>query len=216
LESIFSPKVTLEPWIWKLIEMYEPIRTPGPRLAAPFESLQLHNLAKAAIYARSPDSHRLSIQQAYQQICHDIPELHKGLEKVSDTALGLRGTHPKVLSLTAATKALARVQSAYSMLLTLALIFNSILRKWDSESYVLLQDSGAFCSSIIKVAEQALQHRPFGSSARPFCLITAWAVTDDPAKLLQIEALVAEYQSDFLSAAWMKMGLQLRQKLMMH
>ena len=79
LDSLFSPKIEIESWLWRVIEIYEPKRTPGPRLAAPFESLQVKSLAKFAMNIRSPETHILEIQEAYRVMRPDMLELGKAL-----------------------------------------------------------------------------------------------------------------------------------------
>jgi hypothetical protein len=194
--------------------MYEPIRTPGPRLAAPFESLHLQSLAKFAVFTRSPRLHILEIQSSYQQICRDLPELYKGLEKVSTATIALCSMSSNEQSVHGATKALVRIQTAYSLLLALATIFNHFLRRCTPDHVALHKELEAYCDEIIRVAQEASRHRPFGSSTQPFSLITAWVTSDNAATRSQTERLIMDYQSDFPATNWMAMAAELQQKLM--
>lgn len=207
---MFNPHIELEPWIWRLLDIYEPIRTPGPRLAAPFESLHLRNLAQFAVFTRSPARFIVDIQGVYLQMCQDIPLLQRSLDA---TISALRNSPGGESSLVAG-KALGRIRTAYCFLLTLASLCNHILVTFGPTNSLLKDELELFCTKIVNNAEQASEHRPFGATAQPFGLVTALVTSQNLATKLSARRWIAEYQSDFPATDWSRMADRLREKLM--
>lgn len=210
MDSLFNPKVELEPWIWAVIEMYEPIKTPGPRLAAPFESLHLKNLAWFAIHMRAPQMHILGIQSAYRLMRPDMVELRKALDGVRATLAGLNEAS---LTWAVASKALTRIQAAYTLLLTMALISNQVLRLRSPGHLALMEDAQDMCNEILRTSRNACQFRPFGSSAQPFGLVAVYVTSGDEFVKTQAQQLIIEYSLDFPATNWAEVGRQLRHRL---
>ncbi|KAJ6132736.1 hypothetical protein N7471_007951 [Penicillium samsonianum] len=58
----------------------------------------------------------------------------------------------------------SRHQAAYTVVIALALLLNTILRALDSENAILTEESTFFCERIINEAELASCYRPIGAA----------------------------------------------------
>ena len=159
-----------------MVSVYEPIRTPGPRLAEPFESLHLVNLARFAVHTRKPSEYLLDIEYRYRRMQIDLPELRRSLDGISAGVTGLDESS-KMWSIS--VKALTRIQAAYTMLLTMALISNQVLQGFAFDDIAFVNDAADFCTEILRIAEEAVPFRPFGSSAQPFALVAVEVTSTD-------------------------------------
>jgi hypothetical protein len=210
MDSLFNNKIEIEPWIWTIIEMYEPIRTPGPRVAAPFESLHIKSLCWFAIHMREPQMYIHSILSAYRLMLLDLPELRKALDGVHTTVAALNETSR---SWTLASKAFTRIQAAYTMLITMALLSNIVLRLRSPAHLALAEAARDMCSEILRTSFNAGRFRPFGSGAQPFALVAAVVASDDEFVKAQARLLIAEYASDFPNSNWAQVEWQLKARL---
>lgn len=190
--------------------MYEPIRTPGPRLATPFESLHLRNIAKFAIQMREPQLYVADFQDRYDRLRSDLPELRKSLEQICAGAFGIDEAS---MMWSIVIKALTRIQAAYTMLLTMALISNQVLQLYGLKRARLVEEAHEMCREVLRTARHAAQFRPFGSSAQPFALVAVGVVSHDVAMRLEAQQLIAEYAPDFPLTKWPEVGLQLKSRL---
>lgn len=190
--------------------MYEPIRTPGPRLATPFESLHLRNIAKFAIQMREPQLHVVDFQDRYERLRTDLPELRRSLDQICAGAVGIDEAS---MMWSVVIKALTRIQAAYTMLLTMALTSNQVLQLYGLEQGRIVEEAHEMCSEVLHTARHAAQFRPFGSSAQPFALVAVDVISHDVAVRLQAQQLIAEYAPDFPLTKWPEVGLQLRSRL---
>ena len=131
----------------------------------------------------------------------DSQKLRRRLAKTTElTSPGVIGT---LSSPTHTMRLHTRYQAAYGILLTLAIIANSILRAFDPYDISLVEESATFFNEIMALAEHASQYRPLGASYIPMCLIAAWAATNDTSRRAEVEKMLAEYQTDMAGARWM-------------
>jgi hypothetical protein len=109
-----------------------------------------------------------------------------------------------------------RWQTGYGILLFMAIVLNTMLRIYQgvASSPSLADESADFIASVLTLAEQAMQYRPLGSSATPVYLVAAYAaLKGGESESDRVEALLAEYQSDFRSARWLNMARIFRARL---
>lgn len=101
----------------------------------------------------------------------------------------------------------AGLQTAYCLLLALALILNGILRAYEPHDTIIVGESARFADEIITLAHKLSERRPLGASYIPVCLTPVWATTDDPLKQAEVEKMLAEYQTDFAQAKWIDIAI---------
>ena len=190
--------------------MYEPIRTPGPRVAAPFESMQIKNLTQFVVNMQSPHANIFAIQDYYRMMRPDMLELRKSLDGVDATAALLpHGSDAWDI----ASKALTRIQAAYTMLLTMALLSNAILQQHSPGHHILVEDAQHMSNEVLRTSRNACRFRPFGSSAQPFALVAVFITTSDDLARIQAQDLIAEYAGDFAITNWAEVGRLLAARL---
>ena len=109
-----------------------------------------------------------------------------------------------------------RIQTAYAILSTLAVLLNGLLRAFDPWNASLMSESVFLCDEITAQAERASCYRPVGAGYIPLCLVVAWAASDNLVQLARIEAILSEYQSDFAEVPWMSRAIWLASTLDSH
>ena len=159
----------------------------------PIESLRLGNLAKFPDFVRRPEAQLSEMNLSYQQLAIDIPKVRQVLPSLYQQPGTPRALH-------------AHYQAAYGLLLTFALMLNTLLRAFGADDSHLLEESFTLVDETITLARDGLQYRPLGSSSMPLCLVSARAATKEPSKRLKLEQILAEYQSDFAIARWMEIA----------
>ncbi|THC92728.1 hypothetical protein EYZ11_007805 [Aspergillus tanneri] len=160
----------------------------------PYPSLHLQNFANISTYVREPEFHVFEIESAYKTMLVDLPKLRRLVDKT--------------------TGEIAAAEAAmYGMLLAFAIILNRMLREFDPDDVVILQNSGCLFDQLMSLAHEACRHRPIGASYMPLCLVAAWAASTDASQRVQAEAMIADYQSDFKEVRWLEMAVWLARKL---
>jgi hypothetical protein len=209
LGAIFNPKIELDPWLWKLPEVFGPCSLADQM--STIESLKSRNLAKVPTLIKNPHLNLPQIQSTYHKMRADCAKMGYALSKVPYTISSL-GNPTTSLSLPS-RKLHVRYQTAYGTLLCITILLNAILYIYEPLNHSLLEESAIFVDEAITLAVQASQYRPLGSSSTPLCLVAALATTDDITKQAQVKKLLAEYQTDFASTTWLEMAIFLRAKL---
>lgn len=208
IESVFNPKIQLNPELLELTETYGPPRPIDRDDRIPIQSLKLKSLAKMPDFVRNPELHLVEIKFSYQQVRAELPKLGQRLAKmVEPTSLGVIQAFSVPI-----VRLYAHLQSAYGILLALAIILNGMLRAYNPHDSHLGEESGSFVNEVMTLAENVLQHRPLGGSYIPICLVPAWAATDDTSKRAELEKLLLEYQTDFAHEGWMDWAAWLKNK----
>lgn len=207
MESFINPKIQLNPRLWTPPET---VVTQGPpRAESPIQSLELPNLAKVSALLRDRNLKFLEIQSVYQVMRADCEKLKHALAEIWETALGI-----PTKSLALPVRQLhVRCQTAYGLLLMLSIILNATLLKHTPLDHSLAEELALFVDEVIALAQQASQYRPLGSSATPLYLAAALAASNDVPKQIQMEKLLAEYETDFVSTQWTRITNDLKARL---
>jgi hypothetical protein len=198
LESIVNPRIKMDSQFWEIISSYR--RRLNPRgYEQSQSSAQMHHIAMIPEFVQNPDAHLSEIARIYLILKNDSLTLKPVLDECAKFVL-VSFSSPDVARH-------CKVQSAYTIVCTLAVLLNSLLRVFDPLNTNLTEETAHFCNEIIIQTELASCYRPVGSSYSPLCLIVAWATTDDIFQLAKIESLIAVYQSDFAEVPWMSQAI---------
>jgi hypothetical protein len=207
---MINPNIQLDPWLWKQPEAFGPKAPAGKENLRGIQSLSLPKLAKIPHFIRESESHHPEIQSSYQRMLVECNHMKKLLATFPDP---VSPSLSHVVSLQLPIQQLqARYQVVYGMLLTLAMILNTILRAFEPHDVILVQEAVTLPCDIMTLAKQASPFRPLAASYIPLCLTAAWAATDNPHERLEAELLLEEYQTDFASANWLQIAVWLHGK----
>ena len=163
----------------------------------------IRSLARIPDFIRRPELHLSEVKSRYPRLRADCQKGHLRLANMMELIPPGKGDSPTM-------KVYAHCQTAYGLALSLATIFNSILRAFDPCGISLVEDSALFVHEIITLAERASQFRPLAASYIPLCLMTAWAATDDISRKVDIEKHLADYQTDLAEARWLESAIWLK------
>ena len=148
------------------------------------------------------------VQPAYDQVVLDREKLRQILVGMSSSN---QSSNPDPDSPNFAfTKMYTQYQSAYGLLLGLALVLNSILRAFDPFNVTLGEEAAQFSAETIALAEEVAKYRPLGSSYMPTCLTAAWVAMEGTSQQVQIEALLKDWQADFAETDWISIARWLK------
>jgi hypothetical protein len=174
------------------------------------ETLKLRNLAKVPSIMENPELHLDEVRHKYQRMQFESSELLQLLIKISGAVPSSSNCNLSIdISM---MRVYSGVQMAYGIILTLAMVFNTLLRALEPDVKSLVQESAAFANQIIILAQHAAQHRPIGASYIPLCLIVAWATMDDTSKRMEVAEMIGEFQPDFPQIRWMERAIFLKVK----
>jgi hypothetical protein len=109
-----------------------------------------------------------------------------------------------------------RYQAGYTLVVTLALILNTLLRAFDFNNTVLVTEAFSFCDHIIRQAEIACRYRPLGAAYISLCLVVGCSTAEDPQQLAHLQALLADYSTDFKEINWIERVMWLRASFYNH
>lgn len=179
-------------------------RHPNP----PRSSNTLSTLAKFPEWIRRPDPYIPEIAVVYLTMRDDAERMHQYLGHWSDPASD---------SFTdSTTLEHCRYQAGYTLVVTLALILNTLLRAFDSNNTVLVTEAFSFCDHIIRQAEIACRYRPLGAAYISLCLVVGCSTAEDPQQLAHLQALLADYSTDFKEINWIERVMWLRASFYNH
>jgi hypothetical protein len=197
----------MDPHFWQMMSSFRHRLNPR-NYEQSKSSAQLHHFAMFPEFVRHPDPHLFDITRIYLLLKNDASMLKPMLDQCAKFT-------PVSFSSEDVAKH-SRVQAAYSIVSTLAVLLNSLLRMFDPFNTILTDETAHLCDEVIIQAELAACYRPVGSAYIPLCLIVAWATTDDIFQLAKIEILLADYQSDFAEVPWMSHAVWLGSTLNSH
>lgn len=166
----------------------------------PRSTTTLLSLSKFPEYLHHPHSHIPEITAAYTKLQEDAQNIYPYLGQPTEPAslsspvLGRRSRH----------------RAAYTVVIALALLLNTILRVLDLENTVLAEESSFFCERIINEADLASCYRPIGAAYAVPCLVVALGTAESPRQLARIEATLTDYQTDFGGFEWRELAMWLR------
>jgi hypothetical protein len=166
-------------------------------------SLKQRNLARLPVFIRNPEPHLDEIKQAYQQNAKDIPKIQQLLFSTPPQPGPIGTLH-------------CRFQAVYGLVLMYSTFLNTLLCCFEPDNPSLAKDARNYIQEILTLAEDAMPYRPLGSSSMPLCLISAWIATSDETTRAKLEAVLAEYQFDYVAESWMKNARELERQLKKH
>ncbi|KAF1817388.1 hypothetical protein P152DRAFT_463556 [Eremomyces bilateralis CBS 781.70] len=193
VESIGNPRIHVQPWLDKLVGKREQ--------AIPMKSMRLTQLAKIQQFLNDPYAHEADIRLTYQQLGFD-------LHRIQQVIL------PKISKTDQTVKMRSRFQVIYSILLSYATILNTILcRCFEPYNPILTTEGLTLVDGIVRLAEDATQYRPLGSSGMPLMLMAVWPAAKGTTQQTRVEELMTEYKSDFPTTSWQQVSLWLESRM---
>lgn len=182
---------------------------PRPRNAnPPRSSSTLSTLANFPEWIRRPDPYIPEIAVVYLRMRDDAERMRQYLGHWSELA-STSFTDPESFGH-------CRYQAGYTLVVTLALILNTLLRAFDPNNTVLVTEAFSFCDHIIRESEIACRYRPLGAAYVSLCLVVGCAAAEDPRQLVQLQALLADYSTDFKEINWIERVMWLRASFYSH
>ncbi|KGO67684.1 hypothetical protein PITC_064470 [Penicillium italicum] len=166
----------------------------------PRSTMTLLSLSKFPEYLHRPNSHLPDIMAAYFTLQEDAQSIYPYLDQPTEPA----GLSSPVLSRR------LRHRAAYTVVIALALLLNTILRSLNPENAMLAKESTFFCERIINEAELASRYRPIGAAYAVPCLVVALGTAEASQHLARIEATLTDYQTDFGGFEWRELATWLR------
>lgn len=163
---------------------------------APQSPMSLSSISMLPEFMINPDAHLSEITTLYLQL---RVEVEKKRSLLANFPPGKQLTFP---SMRVGAKDRPQFQAAYAMTLSLAVITNALMRIFDPENTILINDAAYFCDEIVDEAELASCYRPLGSAYAALCLVVALATAEDPRQVARVERILADYQSDFRGLNW--------------
>ena len=103
-----------------------------------------------------------------------------------------------------------RYQAGYTLVVTLALILNTLLRAFDPNNMVLTTEEYTLCEEIIRESEVACRYRPLGAAYVSLCLVVGCSAAEDRQQLARLQTLLIDYSTDFKEIDWMERVMWLR------
>jgi hypothetical protein len=195
LQSIANPKIILDEWFWKLIDLYS---NKNPTSA--LQSLTMENLAKYNKFIREPENHIEAIKAAYQCLQEE------SLVMTAKNDAIVSSHDPAVLSVSRS------IMVCHGIILCLAIVLNRILSILDPADQILIDQGSAYRDQAILLSQQVQHMRPLGAAFVPLCLVACWASTTDPEFRSRVAAILNDYESDFDSDQWMNTSAWLEKR----
>jgi hypothetical protein len=189
LESIANPKIAIDQWFWKLVELYS-----YKDRSLSLQSLSMENLAKYGKFIHDPDHHIASIKTTYECLKEE------GFMLFEKNNAIISSKDPAVLSVSRA------IMVGYGVILLLSMVLNRMLSIFDPLDQVLIVQGNSFREQAILLSQQMQHMRPLGAAFIPLCLIATWASATDPDVQDRATAILADYQTDFESVKWLATG----------
>ncbi|KAJ5632506.1 hypothetical protein N7490_008845, partial [Penicillium lividum] len=192
LEGIRDPRIRMGNRFWDQIASLLHQSVPPEQSSIPKPTTTLFSLAIFPEYIHNPHQYIPEITSAYLQLKLDAQKMH----------LYRNGCFLSYLSITVVS--------------SLALLLNSLLRALDPPDTLLAQESDFFVRQIVEGADLASRDRPLGAAYVPLCLIVALSAAKDPQQIMGIEITLTDYQSDFKSLEWQNCAKWLKRLLENH
>ncbi|CAG8017805.1 unnamed protein product [Penicillium olsonii] len=207
LEGVINPRIRMDPHFWEMMTTFRKRLNPQA-FEKSKDSTQLHHLAMLPEFVQHPDPYAFEIAKMYLSLKRDAGIVKMGLDQFATFV-------PNSFSGPYVDKH-SKLQAAYTIVSTLAVLLNTLLRLFNPSNPTLEQETAFFCEEILTQAQLAQCYRPMGSAYMPLSLVVAWASTNDIVQLARIEALLADYQNDFAELPWMNRGIWLASLLNSH
>ncbi|KAJ5577479.1 uncharacterized protein N7459_006443, partial [Penicillium hispanicum] len=203
LEAIVNPRIHMDPGFWEMVTAFtKQSVSPDRDTSIPRSTTTLSTLAKFPEYIRNPDPYLPEIAAAYLHLRDDSWRMREYMmqwpasQMVSYSSMSVMQQ--------------SRYQAGYTMVVSLSLILNTLLRAFDHGNAVLARESMFFCDEIPDQAELASCYRPLGAAYMALCLVVALSAVEHPQQRARVEAVMADYQTDFKEIRWRERALWLR------
>lgn len=207
LEGIVNPRIRMDSEFWEMMTSYRK-RLHPENFEKSQDSTQLHHLAMLPEFVQYPDTHVFEIAKMHMQLKRDAQTIKPALDQYL--------TFTPASFSTADVARHSRLQAGYTIVCTLGVLLNTLLRLFNPANPSLESESAFLCDEILTQGTLACRYRPMGSAYMPLSLVVAWACTNDIVQLAKIEYLLADYQSDFAELPWMHRGIWLASVLNGH
>ncbi|KAJ9483284.1 hypothetical protein VN97_g10119 [Penicillium thymicola] len=208
LEGIVNPRIKMDSEFWELTSTFKRRLSTSRDNNKPQSTTELQHLAMFPKFVQNPEPHLAEIAKMYMQLRLDAQQIKQHLDQCAAAALGSFSSSEVARH--------GRIQAAYAIISTLAVLLNSLLRVFDPWNASLVSEAVFLCDEIAIQAELASCYRPIGAGYIPLCLVVAWAASDNLIQLARIEAILSEYQSDFADVPWMSRAIWLASTLDRH
>ncbi|CAI7594455.1 unnamed protein product [Penicillium discolor] len=208
LEGIVNPRIKMDSEFWELTSTFKRRLSTSRHNNQPQSTTELQHLAMFPKFVQNPEPHLAEIAKTYMQLRLDAQQIKQHLDQCAEAALGSFSSSEVARH--------CRIQAAYAIISTLAVLLNSLLRVFDPWNASLESEAVFLCEEITIQAELASCYRPIGAGYIPLCLVVAWAASDNLVQLARIEAILSEYQSDFADVPWMSRAIWLASTLDSH
>ena len=199
LEAVFNPNIELYPWITKV----SPMDRTDPKdqqkaeeLGLNFRSISYKYLARVPSILRNSKDNLTDVHEIYETIRIDYPGVRDFAENVIEPACSAAPYTALPLKL---VQAQTQIHASMCLMLTVAIVFNLLLRHYDSGDERLFWEYHGFVADAITLAERAKARRPFAASHIPLSLLSAWYAADDPEQRRQLHELLNEYHEDYIT-----------------
>lgn len=221
IESIFDPWLELEPWFYNLIRQWEVHELGGALVdgshhqddggKGPIASLFLRNLVRLAPMIRDPSGHLTEALLYNDAIRVDLQSLSLRMDQTRRTS-----NTPKATQLSnppPRLRLLLVYQTAYGILLAIAILLNAVLRAYADFDPLLISEGSWLPEQVLSLAEDVSKFRPLGAAYMPMPLMVAWAASTDSEQVRLLGAHLSDWQSDFSAdyltgACWVQKMLE--------
>lgn len=159
-------------------------------------SQTVRSIGRIREFVLRPESQVPRIQEAYRTLLGQTAQLHEELSKTFNSITLGNDHSPKTL------QQHVRMQGAYTIILSVGMLFNFILRAHDPSDATLSSDNSEIANKIATEASNATQYWPLGSSYMPLCLVAVLSTAKDPASRAQAESLLTSYLTGSQAMTW--------------
>lgn len=151
LEGIRDPHIRMPPGFWaQMMLLLSQDPPPTEHSTIPRPSISYSTFAMFPEYIHNPHLHLSEITATYAVLQSDARRMYGFLDQ--DLFVSLPRIHQ------------SRYRAAYTVVVTLALLLNTLLRCFDPTETILVQKSKFFCQQVIECADAASCDRPLGAA----------------------------------------------------
>lgn len=212
-ESLFNPEVSLNPWVVQyVLDIESPIISDDDlRKVKPTGPGRPQIGRTMSCIVRLPDFMRYNPELLYEirENYTAVQETTKILrDKFVAAAAAMLDPHPEVnyeglkipkpLMKLIPLRMHAFYQRTYAIYLALEIMLNGILRAYEPEDLLLIDESDHLCAEIISLCHQASIWKPMGAGWIPLCLVAAWSATTDMMRKTDLARVWNDLWSEYM------------------
>lgn len=202
LEAVVNPRIQMGSQWWDAVTQQFSMAQRPRNSNPPRSSSTLSTLANFPQWIRRPDLCIHEIAAVYLTMRDDATRMRQYLDHWPDPA--------STCFTDSLTVEHCRYQAGYTLVVTLALILNTLLRAFDPSNSVLTAEEYALCEDLIRESEVACRYRPLGAAYVSLCLVVGCSAAEDRQQLARLQALLIDYSTDFKEINWMERVMWLR------